>query len=625
MATTISPDQPLSQHADRGTSNTGLPLRFIVTSHPEEIKKRSIMRQIRSHAILDHLEKSGPRKPRGPPVRRTQGARQLGDSSSVSGAVKPTNRPNRKRRPKNMLERDVRPVSGASSINHNSNQIVVRNRSILPADPYRITGSPIDPFHTLPQFTDPLLQVEELAYHCLGFVGTVGKSPTWVKTILSDRLAYLSSLAIEAVRQDIVQNITGKSKKTLVVEGDVVSLIKSKIMEPATACSDETIFGVLHLLTGQIIQGDISLLDTHVRGLESIVLQRGGLKNLGLKNEVANIIAKKVMIKCIMYEQEPHPMHSSFDLPYPIWMQSFSEKTPESPLYWEDTDLHMFNLAENCTTQTLAILRDMRALSTQVLSTSTQCHSDDPGLSNVNKLRAWPSEAPYLTTSNIDPIDIEQRCFSRHAVNAAEGLTDKDWVYEAIRLTSLIYSTALVNRCPFSIAHDIASTKLGVTSIARLLVRAVQMTDSARLWQDMSGCFFWVMITGAASASGHYGQFARQVQTPADIICRKMLSLNCIRCMQMLACEHSDMISTSCRNMLAVQKSLADAWEMKSQPDVTFNDVDVASMAQNIEKDVAFDNENATDLWPEAMGPTVDVPPVIDPSLINMPDALAVP
>ena len=94
----------------------------------------------------------------------------------------------------------------------------------------------------------------------LGFVGTVGKSPAWVRTILNDRLAYLSSLAIETVRQDIVEELPHKSRKTTAVEMDIVSMIKSKLSDPRTALSDETIFGILHLLTAQIIQVRASIL-----------------------------------------------------------------------------------------------------------------------------------------------------------------------------------------------------------------------------------------------------------------------------------------------------------------------------------------------------------------------------
>ena len=279
--------------------------------------------------------------------------------------------------------------------------------------------------------------------------------------------------------------------------------------------------------------------------------------NLGLRNEVANVISTKVMVKCIIYEQEPNRMHCDFNASYPPWMQSFAETIPESPIYWDAQDTNMHYLAESCTPGTLSILRDMRALTSWLLGTSQATY--------VHHASTWHNGGFDLAPDSVDPAEIEQRCFSRPAINTAQDITEKDWIYEALRLASLVYATALHQKCPFSIAHSMAAARLGTTSVARLIVRAVHMTDSTYLWRDLSGCFFWLSLVGAASAAGRHAQYLRSIQTPADILCRKMLSMSSMRGLQMLAGEHSQMVHISCRNILDVQNILADAWKARSQ------------------------------------------------------------
>ena len=74
-------------------------LTFVTTTHPDQAKQEVIKKRVRSAAIRDHLEKNGPRRPRGP-AKRKQHTRDAGSIAQkvmqpLSSNTKPP--PSRKR------------------------------------------------------------------------------------------------------------------------------------------------------------------------------------------------------------------------------------------------------------------------------------------------------------------------------------------------------------------------------------------------------------------------------------------------------------------------------------------------------------------------------------------------
>lgn len=85
-----------------------------------------------------------------------------------------------------------------------------------------------------------------------------------------------------------------------------------------------------------------------------------------------------------------------------------------------------------------------------------------------------------------------------------------DWIYEACRLTAIIYTSALLTCVPFSIAADPShnviwqtatiSERLPNRRISDMLYEALERTNTGDMWNNMAGVFYWVCAVGAASA-----------------------------------------------------------------------------------------------------------------------------
>lgn len=94
--------------------------------------------------------------------------------------------------------------------------------------------------------------------------------------------------------------------------------------------------------------------------------------------------------------------------------------------------------------------------------------------------------------------------------------TSGDWIYEACRLTALIYTAAIIMLVPFSVAADPYRNPLlsgsraprnlqasGHPRMARLtesLYQVLERTDMSNLWDNMPGVLYWVCAVGAAAA-----------------------------------------------------------------------------------------------------------------------------
>jgi hypothetical protein len=152
-----------------------------------------------------------------------------------------------------------------------------------------------------------------------------------------------------------------------------------------------------------------------------------------------------------------------------------------------------------------------------------------------------------------------------------DHITYQDWVYEACRITALIYTVAIIERVPFSVAAsssifgNISSSEATKHSLApspaEALYEVLNRTDTSNVWKDMAGVFYWVCVVGAAAARTPTALDPHH-QSPSDhkkyqIWVRQCLVMHGARTLIILLFQHPMPIILAQQKLLKVQEVLA--------------------------------------------------------------------
>jgi len=111
--------------------------------------------------------------------------------------------------------------------------------------------------------------------------------------VYEDPAAFLSTLCISAPYVDTMQpdtspNRQGDSASTLAVRQEVMGLINRNLRQTARKADDLTIVAVVQLLTGEMMSLTCESLAVHEHGLTAMIMERGGLEQLGGNGRVAS-------------------------------------------------------------------------------------------------------------------------------------------------------------------------------------------------------------------------------------------------------------------------------------------------------------------------------------------------
>jgi hypothetical protein len=174
---------------------------------------------------------------------------------------------------------------------------------------------------------------------------------------------------------------------------------------------------------------------------------------------------------------------------------------PESPLFCPNIDFQTIISDEHCSSSTYELLRDMRNLTDIFIADGAELVPLDGELSMNYDLKA---------------LDIRDRLASLPSAHMPGLPTTKDWVYETCRIAALIYTAAIFQGVPFSVAADsiydstffesdshastTAEDYLFAPRLPEALYEALIRTDTTSIWNNMSGVLYWVCAVGAAAA-----------------------------------------------------------------------------------------------------------------------------
>jgi hypothetical protein len=149
--------------------------------------------------------------------------------------------------------------------------------------------------------------------------------------------------------------------------------------------------------------------------------------------------------------------------------------------------------------------------------------------------------------------------------------SSNDWVYEACRITAIIYTEAIVALEQFSKVGDINysrgsftsahwSSRTCTKSLPEKLYEALEHTDIASVWGDMAGVLYWVCAVGAAAARTPVGSNSgsesivceRQQYYPVWV--QRCLAMTATRTMIILVSKHPTPMVIAQRRLYEVQE-----------------------------------------------------------------------
>ena len=343
----------------------------------------------------------------------------------------------------------------------------------------RSVGWNVDPFTKMPKFRDSRVNTKEIYHHCLKVLGRVGKSPQWVQRIAEDRMGFLSSLAIASAHIDLLRGSDVESAVTLAVKYEVLQMLRNSTTVGHQKTSDLTFMAITQFLSCEGIYGDRNVLLTHIHGLKCIANLRGGIQNLGWSDELALIAGGKMMILAIAHDFECPAEFLHFDYKVVPHYPSLCHRMPESPTYWEDEDLAHLEGARYCNQDIIDILLDMRLLTDDFVAAYVD--SGDQSFNSALRAKiAFKAQAAAINA----------RLASRPSLRL-------DPYYEIVRLTSLIYTTALQHCISFAVAADYIAP-----DVVEKIGFALMQTDTITCWYgDLAGVLFWCTLV-ASGASG---------------------------------------------------------------------------------------------------------------------------
>jgi hypothetical protein len=192
-------------------------------------------------------------------------------------------------------------------------------------------------------------------------------------------------------------------------------------------------------------------------------------------------------------------------------------KTFESPLFGSRTHFHDNLKSLDISSDTADILDDMKFLTTSVQDDIAYQLTFGTSQSNI-KLHATS-----LWTRN--------RVADLPAIGPTSLNSTEDLIYETVRLTALLYNTAISSRSPFSYVSQ--------SSILQDLWKAIWRISLSR-WKKIPGIFLWVILVACASSK--------------DKMQRRLLKLNLAAVVLHIEVTRTGIAVSCLRTFLRVQK-----------------------------------------------------------------------
>lgn len=426
--------------------------------------------------------------------------------------------------------------------------------------PYSIRGlGDADPFFVLPQFRNPMIYMAELKMWCTRRFGTKAMSVHWVPALAKDRLTYLAALCLGATDMDVASGLRTESALTVAVKTEVIEMVNEQLARPEKQYTDDTIMAIQLLLCGEIATGNEWIWKIHEAGITRILLHRGGLQNLGINGDLAVVVFSIIVTMHILRESQPDDVYKRYAS---VKTRSVSAQRalPESPVYCPRSNFFTIARSKYCSERLYDLLSDMRDVTELFIDQDRDTSTEEAD-----------SSSPEAGTAVAEGCKAAQNALAKiqkiPQFNAAlDAPSYSAWTFEACRIASLIYSTAISAQIPFSEAAVLVDLQ-GESEVAfgdgtlphclHKLRDAVVNSNVGDSWADMIGVLLWVTLIGGAAARKPP---SCGVWTDNDEWTRKYMTSTAVRVLVLLCFEHSSPTVSSLRRLNEVQRLLTPAY-----------------------------------------------------------------
>lgn len=116
----------------------------------------------------------------------------------------------------------------------------------------------------------------------------------WLPQMIQSRESFLSHITIATSHQDAMEGKLEPTRLTLMLQTEVFHLLNEVFNERWTRIKDTTIMSVVQLLLSELINDGTARLETHETGLQKLITERGGLRQLGVQGELAGLATMSV-------------------------------------------------------------------------------------------------------------------------------------------------------------------------------------------------------------------------------------------------------------------------------------------------------------------------------------------
>ncbi|PNS20316.1 D-arabinitol dehydrogenase 1 [Sphaceloma murrayae] len=373
-----------------------------------------------------------------------------------------------------------------------------------------------DPFTTcepIPTTVD----LDLLKINCATYFGSYGLAEQWLPLMLSSPQAFLASLCISAPYTDLMTvhrqgaqlaSYTN-TRQTMEILDVVPRMINDSINKHGS--SDGNIVSVAQLLMGQLSTPYTALIGSHQSALRQMVNARGGFANLDGNGVLSMNIALINIEANILRGEAADPMYLEFVELYLTQNTNLAEPSPEGPLHWLGPDMRRLAASTLCRPETLRMVVLMQELTVKVI----RLHElEEREMGDILIAKDHALEKARLNDK------IWNLILRTHEMPGAVDLhTDSasDWIYETVRLTSLLFCHAVWHRKPL---HADLQCSLGCRQIItpEKIQEAVLRTPIRTAWGLLTGVMYWVLMIGAAACHDPDGEVVNLKTPEIDIL-----------------------------------------------------------------------------------------------------------
>ena len=160
----------------------------------------------------------------------------------------------------------------------------------LPLQKY--TGySSVDPFRTLPQFSNPLVDAERLQHLTLAYFPSLRKSQQYINTLTSSPIVFLADAHPGIILQDALDENPNGGVMTMAAKGEIYTLLNHRLRSknPVEQLAPDVIAGIFNLILLEISYGNLKTITTHLVGLRRMMHIIGGSQKAGFDPNLATM------------------------------------------------------------------------------------------------------------------------------------------------------------------------------------------------------------------------------------------------------------------------------------------------------------------------------------------------